>query len=86
MRGEPMRAEVLRLIRERPFRPFVLKMENGDRIPIGHPENIAFDPGDEHNGGSVDFHVVAGRLRAVGTFDAITTIVSVESESNLQIG
>ena len=44
MRADSIRSEVRRMVRQAPFRPFVLSMENGDRISIGHPENIAFDP------------------------------------------
>ena len=45
MKTAVVRAEVQRLFRQVPFRPFVLNLENGDRITIEHPENIAFDPG-----------------------------------------
>jgi len=47
MRSESIRDEVARMVRQAPFRPFVLSMENGDRVTIGHPENIAFDPDGE---------------------------------------
>ena len=49
-RVEAIRSEVQRLMRTVPFRPFALSLENGDRVMIGHPENIAFDP--TPNGGS----------------------------------
>jgi hypothetical protein len=52
MKTAVVRAEVQRLIRQAPFRPFVFSLENGDRVTIEHPENIAFDPGPE---GSADF-------------------------------
>ena len=47
MRADAIRAEVIRMIHQAPFRRFVLSMENGDRVTIGHPENIAFDPEGE---------------------------------------
>lgn len=36
--------EVQRLQNQRPFHPFALLMENGDRVIVEHPENLAFDP------------------------------------------
>jgi hypothetical protein len=54
-------------------------MENGDRIAIGHPENIAFDPVD----GSADFYVIAGRIRLFGTFEAVTGVATAESVEHL---
>jgi hypothetical protein len=74
MRIDVLRAEVQRLLRQVPFRPFALNMENGDRIIIEHPENIAFDPGADGSPGSPDFYVISGRLRVFGTFDALTSI------------
>jgi hypothetical protein len=57
MRADSVRAEVARMVHQAPFRPFVLSMENGDRVTIGHPENIAFDPASD----SPDFYVISGR-------------------------
>jgi hypothetical protein len=75
MRGQQMRAEVLRLFRQAPFQPFVLNFENGDRIGIGHPENIACDPDLSNTGpGSTEFYVLAGRLRQFATFDTLTSV------------
>ena len=60
MRTQTIRDRVVRLLRQTPFRPFVLSMENGDRIAIEHPENIAFDPGTNGTEGSPDFYVLSG--------------------------
>ncbi len=79
MRAESIRAEVARMARQAPFRPFVLTMENGDRITIGHPENIAFDP----ENGSSDFYVIAGRIRLFGTFEAVTRVATADSVEHL---
>jgi hypothetical protein len=55
-------------------------MENGDRVRIEHPENIAFDPAANGTGkGSADFYVISGNLRFFGTFDAVTSIGLVET-------
>jgi hypothetical protein len=76
MRTELMREEVSRLLRQTPFRPIVLNLENGDRITIAHPENVAFDPGN-NNGtqGSRDFYVLTHSSRFYGTFEAVTSVV-----------
>ena len=52
MRTAAVRSEIQRLIRQAPLRPFVLNLENGDRITIEHPENIAFDPDSDEREGS----------------------------------
>jgi hypothetical protein len=78
MRAQDLRAEIHRLVRAVPFRPFVLTLENGERIPIGHPENIAFDPPANGTEGSTEFFVLAGRIRLFSTFEAITTVSLLE--------
>jgi hypothetical protein len=74
-RVQAIRAEVQRLLRATPFRPFALNLENGDRVIIGHPENIAFDP--TANGdlaGSDEFYVISGKIRLFSTFGAVTSV------------
>lgn len=46
-------------------------MENGDRVIIEHPENIAFDP---DAAGPSDFYVITGPLRLFSTFEAVTSV------------
>lgn len=79
MRADSVRNEVVRMVRQVPFRPFVLSLENGDRIPIDHPENIAFDP----EGTSFDFYVIAGRIRLFGTFESVTNVATADSVAHL---
>ncbi len=79
MRAESIRSEVARMVRTAPFQPFVLSMENGDRVTIGHPENIAFDP----DGDSPDFYVISGQIRLFGTFAAITSVATADSVEHL---
>ncbi len=75
MRTEVVRNEVQRLLNQRPFRPFVLILENGQHIPIGHPENIAFDPASNGTGaGSSDFYVISGPIRQYSTFEAVSSV------------
>ena len=72
---EVVRAEIQRLLHSVPFHPFVLAMENGEQVVIGHPENIAFDPAPaEGSGGSEDFYVISNRLRLFSTFAAVTSV------------
>jgi hypothetical protein len=79
VRTEVIRSEVQRLLHQVPFHPFILVLENGgDRVPIGHPENIAFDPGTGVGGGSRDFYVINGPMRLFSTFDAVSSIALIE--------
>lgn len=74
-RLDSIRSEVQRLVRAVPFRPFVLLLENGERVTIGHPENIAFDSTiPEGTRGADEFYVIAGGLRWFSTFGAVTSI------------
>jgi hypothetical protein len=73
-RTEVVRSEVQRMLRAVPFRPFALVLENGDRVIIDHPENIAFDPPTPEGGGSEDFYVISNRLRLFSTFGAVTSV------------
>jgi hypothetical protein len=79
MRAESVRNEMIRMVRQSPFRRFVLSMENGDRVPIGHPENIAFDP----EGKSPDFYVISGQVRLFSTFEAVTNVATADSVEHL---
>ncbi|HEV3025137.1 MAG TPA: hypothetical protein VGX76_21850 [Pirellulales bacterium] len=84
MQSELMRAAVQRLIRQAPFQPFVLNLENGDRVTIGHPENIAIDPGENGSeSGSGDFCVISRNVRFYGTFDAIAHVALADSEGHV---
>ena len=77
-RVESIRAEVQRLVRSTPFHPFALLMENGDRIVVEHPENIAFDPAQNGSHGSEHFYVISAQLSQMSTFGAVTTIALVD--------
>jgi hypothetical protein len=49
-------------------------MENGDRVIIEHPENIAFDPNENGAAGSEEFYVISGQLRLFSTFGAVSSV------------
>ena len=72
-----VRAEVQRLLGQRPSRPFALLMENGDRVMVEPPENIAFDPTAE--GPVADFYAISGRLGLFSTFEAVTSVSLLDS-------
>ncbi len=80
MRTALIRSEVHRAVRATPFRPFALNLENGDRIIVEHPENIAFDPGTDGSEGSLDFYVISSQLRHYGTFEAVTSVALLDQE------
>ena len=71
MRNREVREEIQGLIRQRPFRPFILNFENGDRVTVEHPENVAFDPGGRSN----RLHVITGEIVVLSNFDAVTSLV-----------
>jgi hypothetical protein len=80
VRTQTIRTDVKKLLQQTPFQPFVLNLENGDRITVEHPENIAFDPAANGAKGSRDFYVISGDLRFYGTFDAVTTIALADND------
>ena len=74
-RTEANRTSVLQLVQQRPFEPFALNMENGDRIIIEHPENIAFDVREN---GRDRFSVISDRLQYLSTFSAVTSVALID--------
>ena len=75
MKIEHIRNEITRLVRQVPFRPFILLLDNGTPILIEHPENIAFDAGSPGvRPGSRDYYVISAGLRQYGQFDSISSI------------
>jgi hypothetical protein len=74
-RVQSIRTEVQRLLRESPFRPFSLRLENGDRVIIEHPENIAFDPKAKGNTPRAnEFYAFSRDKRVFSTFSAVASI------------
>lgn len=71
MKVELVRAELQRLLRQSPFRPFAITFNGGERAIIEHPENVAFDP---RPGSSSDFYVLTGSLRLFSTFDDVSSV------------
>jgi hypothetical protein len=78
-RSDAVRDEIRRLLRAFPFQRFILTLENGDRVLIEHPENIAFDP-DGKGPGADDFYVITGRIRLFSTFSAISSSALADRE------
>lgn len=79
MRTDLIRSEVQQMVRRTPFQPFALSMENGDRIIIEHPENIAFDPDAPQDGKDQEFYVISKKLRTFSTFNAVTSISKLDT-------
>ncbi len=73
MQPELIRTEIVRLMRQVPFVPFFIMMENGDRVFVEHPENIAFDAGiTGQRPGSREFRALTGGMWYFGTFDKVS--------------
>jgi hypothetical protein len=70
MSANETRAQIARLIQQRPFERFVINLDNGDRVTVEHPETIAYDP----TGASLRFSVLTGGLVIIGNFDSVTSI------------
>jgi hypothetical protein len=71
MNPELIRSEIQRLLRQTPFRPFVISFLGGEHAIIEHSENVAFDP---RPGASTDFYVLSGSLRLFSTFERVSSI------------
>jgi len=71
MQVELVRSELQRLLRQVPFRPFVITLVGGEHAVIEHPENVAFDP---RPGSSSDFYVLSGSIRLFSTFEAVSSV------------
>jgi hypothetical protein len=65
------RADLRAHVRRTPFQPFALSLENGDRVIIEHPENVAFNPKENT---SERVAIVSGNLAHYTTLSAITAI------------
>ncbi len=79
MRIEHVRSELQRLLRQVPFRRFLLSLENGETVLIEHPENIAFDP---RPGASSEFYVLSGSVRLFSAFDAVSSVAMLAPASD----
>jgi hypothetical protein len=82
MRTEVVRDEVLRLVKRNPFQPFSLNMENGERIVIEHPENLAFDPTNGTGKASSKFAALSQGLSNFGTFSAVSSVALLDTEGD----
>jgi hypothetical protein len=73
------RAIIQQMLRAVPFRPFAISLDNGDRVIVEHPENIAFDPTPNGKGAtSANFSVITSKLIVLSTFDAISSVTLVD--------
>ena len=79
MRTEVIQTAIRTLLRQVPFQPFALNIENGDRILIEHPENIAFDPGDNGSPPGSKFSVVSRQIFFIGAFEAVSSVALLDT-------
>ena len=77
MRTEVMRSEILRLLERRPFMPFEINVEIGDRIVVEHPENLAMSPVNASEQFANRVHVIGGEVLLCTTLDAISTVAEI---------
>lgn len=70
MSANEKQAQIVKLINQRPFRPFVISLENGDRVTVEHPVTVAYDP----TGASTQFSVLTGGVMVASYFGSITSI------------
>lgn len=70
-----IRSEVRRLRRATPFRPFLLCLEDGTRLNIEGPENIALDATSEDAHSGLGFAVVNSTTRHLGSFRSVMSVV-----------
>jgi hypothetical protein len=80
---EAIRSQVQKLLNAVPFRPFILTMDSGQQVVVGHPENIAFVPDSPEEEGSEDFYVASGKLRLISTFSKVSDISLATNRSSL---
>jgi hypothetical protein len=78
MRVDSIREEVLDLVNRRPFDPFEINLENGDRIVVEHPENIAFATPKNGSGATSKFFVITHEITIRSTFDAVTSVAEID--------
>jgi len=81
VRSETIRNELIRMLRQQPYQPVEINIENGDRLVVEHPENISFnpDPKNPKHPNANRFHVVNGDILYVSTFDAVSSVVEIDA-------
>lgn len=74
-RTATVREQVKQFVHATPFQPFVMIMENGQKLLVEHPECVAFDPAVQEGARGWDkLAVVSEGLVVFCTLGAVTTI------------
>ena len=60
----------------RPFQPFAINFENGDRLILEHPENVAFD---FRENGRDAFIILTNKVRYFSSFSTITSLAILDT-------
>jgi hypothetical protein len=76
-RADTTRNQLRVFARAVPFQPFVINMENGDRLTVEHPENVSFDPTIN---GNQDFTIVGNRLIYWSNLSAVSSLAKLDRE------
>lgn len=75
VRVDSIRSQLKAIVRKSPFEPFSVNFENGDRVIVEHPENIAFDSSEN---GINDLQIISKRLVHYATLSAVTSIAKLD--------
>lgn len=75
-RIDTVRTQISRLTRNAKFQPFALITENGDRVVVEHPENVAFDPTEN---GRDALYIISNKLQHYTTLSAVTSVVLLDA-------
>ena len=77
-----MRAEIIRLLKAQPFRPFAMIMDSGQQVVIRHPENVAYDPAAE----TANCYALADGIMHILPWEKITSAAVVDRGQTLPTG
>ncbi|MEM1013576.1 MAG: hypothetical protein AAGI46_15315 [Planctomycetota bacterium] len=79
-RANSNRIALLEAMRQQPFNPFLVGLENGDRFQVRHPENLAFDPDEDGNN---RVSILLKKTSVLTSLDAITGIAITDTAATL---
>jgi hypothetical protein len=80
MHTEVIRKEILRLIQQAPFKPFLIILKNGDQIKVERPENLGWHPRSNGSAkGPPEFWVLSAALRFSETCEAVAGVTVLDA-------
>ena len=75
VKTDTIREQLTQLVRSHPFHPFHVNLENGDKLKIEHPENIAFSANRK---GSDRLFIISSDLVHYGSIATITSLTELD--------